>query len=163
VNNYRNPRASLVEEPPRYNHSPFVHVYLSNAASVVANTFLNIPFDVAVVNENGCFNFASSPFFRAPVAGRYVFTVNLGLFGVTNAAGLARVARYDSTGTVLKQIIRITGTGASAPTTLNLAGSGVLGADLGDMFYTQVFCTLNANFFGSNTGEWDTLQIYRLT
>lgn len=161
MNNFRNQRANLVEEPPRYAHSPFVHVYLSYNWSIPANQLLHIPFDVAVVNEGGCFNFGALPFFRAPAAGRYVFTMNLGLFGATNAIAYARIIR-DSVAGVPVQTMRITGTGASAPSVLNLAGSGVFEANVGEQFYTQVFCTAPANFAGGNTGEWDNYQIYRL-
>lgn len=148
--------------PSRYAHSPFVHVYLSFAASIAANATINIPFDVSVVNENGCFNFLSPPYFRAPEAGRYLFMMNLGLFNATNAIAFGRVARYDSSNSTLKQQVRICGTGCSAPSVLNLAGVGVLEADLGDVFYFQAFCTQAANFAGSNTGEWDNLQIIKL-
>ncbi len=163
MNSYRNRRASLVEEPPRYNHSPFVHVYLSyNYTLPATNSLVVVPFDVAVVNENGCFAFGSTPRFTPSLAGRYVFLVNLGLFGVTNEYAFAEIRRYTSGGTLIRAI-RPCGTATSAPNNLNLAGSAVLEANLGDYFELSVQCGGLAYFFGSNSGSWDNYQIYRLT
>ncbi len=165
MNSYRNSRANQVQEPPRYNHSPFVHVYLSYAWALPAiSTFVDVPFDVAVANENGCFSFGSSPRFTPTAAGRYVFLVNMGLSIVGGATTFAvlRIKRFNSAGTLI-QSIRPCGTGGVQTSFLNLAGSAIMEANLGDYFVLDVYSQANANFAGSNSGEWDNYQIYRLT
>ncbi len=165
MNSYRNPRASLVDEPPRYNHSPFVHVYLSYAWNLSAvGAFVDVPFDVAVSNENGCFSFGASPRFTPSVAGRYVFLVNMGLTFSGGASGFSalRIKRFNS-GNFYVGGIRPCGTGGTQPAFANLAGSAVVEANLGDYFVLDVYSQANANFAGSNSGEWDNYQIYRLT
>ncbi len=79
MNNFRNQRANLVEEPPRYSGLGFFVSRRTGTQTFPANTLSVVDFDTAVINDNGCYNFGTKEYVCS-VAGRMSLSVAYSLF-----------------------------------------------------------------------------------
>jgi hypothetical protein len=137
--------AGIITAP--YQVSFKAYIYGSNPEVQKSNS-ITLPYNAEEYDNQG--NFSTSTYtFTAPVAGKYLFTVNLNVFGLDDTAYLNFGLYINSSSTRWLYIFSNLPTGNTGD--INLSGSDILNLTIGDTVKVRVY-TDGSGPFGMSAG-----------